>query len=49
MMFSYLGAILAVFLFEFVYKRAMVAVEEVDEEMDDERQEHDALISPNTH
>lgn len=46
LMFSYLGAILAVFLFEFVYKRAMVSVEEGEADDDEEHLEHDALISP---
>ena len=47
LIFSYVGSILAVVLFEFIYKRAMNAVEEVEgDDDDDERAEHDALISP---
>ena len=47
LVFSYIGSMLAVLLFEFIYKKAMVTVDEHDgEDDDDERQEHDALISP---
>lgn len=47
LLFSYVGSILAVVLFEFIYKRAIIAVEEAEgEDEDDERQEHDALLSP---
>ena len=47
LIFSYVGSILAVVLFEFIYKRAMNAVEEAEgDDDDDERAEHDALISP---
>jgi len=35
-----------VLLFEFVYKRAMTVVSHSGEEDDQERAEHDALISP---
>lgn len=45
--FSYLGAALAVLIFEFIYKRAMTVVEHAGEDEDEERvAEHDALISP---
>jgi glycerol uptake facilitator-like aquaporin len=46
LIFSYIGSMLAVVLFEFVYKRAMIAVDEVQDDDEEERQEHDALISP---
>jgi len=39
-----------VFLFEFIYKRAVIAVQEAEDGEDaDDRQEHDALISPTDH
>ena len=43
--FSYFGSLLAVFMFECIYKKAMVTVEE-QEERDDDSDQHDALISP---
>ena len=47
LLFSYLGSFMAVILFEFVYKRAMIAADEVQGDDDEEeRQDHDALISP---
>ncbi len=45
LLFSYIGAGLAVFLFEFVYKKAMTNVEEANDD-DEENEQHDALISP---
>ena len=45
LLFAYVGSILAVVLFEFIYKKAMTAVEEGEEEEDDD-QVHDSLISP---
>ena len=47
LVFSYVGSLLAVFLFEYVYKRAMSAVQAVEHDDDDEQNEHqDSLISP---
>jgi len=47
LIFSYAGSLLAVLLFEYVYKKAMSAVQAVEHEDDDERNEHqDSLISP---
>ena len=45
LIFSYIGSGLAVFLFEFVYKKAMTNVEEANDD-DEENEQHDALISP---
>ena len=47
LIFSYAGSLLAVFLFEYVYKKAMSAVQAVEHDYDDEHNEHqDSLISP---
>ena len=46
LIFSYIGSGLAVFLFEFVYKKAMTSVEEENAAEDEENEQHDALISP---
>ena len=45
LLFSYLGSILAVLLFEFVYKKAVAVAEQV-EEAEDSDEHQDALISP---
>jgi len=46
--FSYLGAVIAIILFEFIYKRAMTVVEHNGED-EEEIADHDALISPVGH
>ena len=47
LIFSYVGSLLAVFLFEFVYKKAMQNVEDPTHDSDDdERQEHDDHLLP---
>ena len=48
LIFAYGGAVLAVLLFEFVYKPAMNAANNTNEEetSNEDRQEHDALMSP---
>ena len=43
LVFSYVGSLLAVFLFEFIYKRAMPSDEPPEE---DEEDHHDSLLSP---
>ena len=45
LLFSYLGSILAVFLFEFIYKKAVATADQI-EEMDEADEHEDALISP---
>ena len=47
LIFSYVGSVLAVLLFEFVYKPAMTTVENAvsEEDEDDSRNEEQALIS----
>jgi len=40
LVFSYVGSLLAVLLFEYVYKRAMSAVQAVEHDDDDEPNEH---------
>ena len=46
--FAYFGSLLAIVLFEFVYKKAIAVVEDQEGAMssdDEERSEHDALIN----
>jgi len=50
--FSYLGAVLAILLFEFVYKKAMHIVAHGDGgqgDSDEDRPEHDALMPMEEH
>lgn len=48
LIFGYIGSLLAVLLFEFVYKKAMTVVEDANDDDDEEQQEHDALITPSS-
>lgn len=45
LLFAYVGSLVAVVLFEFVYKRAMIGIEEAKDEDDEEMDAHDQLLA----